>query len=101
MAARFDNTDGRLRGRKLQARRLRKWVAAQGCCAKCGSLTVYADPRVDPQGFHLDHIKALVNKGDDTDENSQVLCLPCHEAKTRRDLGQKETVQIGVDGWPE
>ncbi|MFC5607762.1 HNH endonuclease [Variovorax soli] len=93
MAARFDNTDGRLRGRALQARRLRVW-SKDPSCAGCGRFTDY------PAGFQLDHIKALVNKGDDTDENSQVLCLPCHEAKTRRDLGQKETVQIGVDGWP-
>lgn len=30
----------------------------------------------------------------------QVLCLPCHEAKTNKDLGRQETVPIGVDGWP-
>lgn len=30
----------------------------------------------------------------------QVLCLPCHEAKTNNDLGRQETVPIGMDGWP-
>lgn len=94
MSASFDNTDGRLRGRGLQARRLRKWTEATGCCAECGALTDY------PNGFQLDHIKALVNGGDDKEEQTQVLCLPCHEAKTNEDLGRREQIQIGDDGWP-
>jgi 5-methylcytosine-specific restriction enzyme A len=94
MAARFDNTDGRLRGRKLQERRLRKWTEAVGCCARCGKLTDY------PNGFQLDHIRALVNGGDDTEEQTQVLCIPCHDTKTNEDLRRTEKVQIGVDGWP-
>jgi len=95
MSARFDNTDGRLRGRALQARRLRKWTKAQGLCAKCGALTDY------PHGFQLDHIKALVNGGDDTEDQTQVLCIPCHDTKTASDMGHRTTVKIGVDGWPE
>lgn len=95
MSAKYDNTDGRLRGRGLQARRLRKWTEATGCCALCGDLTDY------PNGFQLDHIKALVNGGEDKEEQTQVLCLPCHDKKTAIDLGHRERVAIGADGWPE
>ncbi len=49
----------------------------------------------------VDHIVALVNGGTDTPENRQALCSECHEAKTRRDLGQRERPAIGLDGWPE
>lgn len=100
MAARWDNLDGRLRGRGLQARRLRKWIEAEGCCAHCGNLTEYADPRTNPRGFHLDHIVAVINGGEDTDEQTQVLCPPCHDIKTAKDLGHRPTVKIGLDGWP-
>lgn len=92
MAARFDNTDGRLRGRALQARRLRKWTAALGACEKCGTLTAY------PDGFQLDHIVALVNDGDDSEEQTQVLCLVCHDKKTLADLGLNERLEFGADG---
>ncbi len=44
-----------------------------GMCAKCGNpLTIFA----------VDHIQALARGGDDTLENKQLLCLPCHTAKT-------------------
>lgn len=94
MAAKYDNTDGRLRGRALQARRLRKWTKAAGRCATCGILTGY------PYGFELDHIQALVNGGKDTEDQTQVLCLPCHESKTNQDLKRTDKAKIGVDGWP-
>lgn len=71
----------RITGRRLQSRRLRVW-AKDPHCAECRQLVAY------PDGFHLDHVVALVNGGQDTDENTQVLCLACHDAKTRRDLGQ-------------
>ena len=94
MFAKYDNTDGRLRGRALQARRLRKWTAAEGRCAKCKSLTDY------PDGFELDHIVALVNGGKDTEEQTQVLCPVCHPKKTEADMGFKPALKIGMDGWP-
>lgn len=69
----------RLNGRRLQARRLAVW-AHNPHCAACGELTRY------PDGFHLDHIVALGNGGQDTAENSQCLCIACHRAKTRTDI---------------
>lgn len=96
---RTDNSP-RLRGRKLQARRLRVWTA-DPCCAVCGKLTSY------PSGFELDHKVPLFKGGEDTDENCQVLCVNiggrspgCHEHKTASDLGYQLKVEIGLDGWP-
>ncbi len=69
----------RITGRPLQRRRLAVWTRDPHC-AHCRQLTAY------PSGFNLDHIVALGNGGQDTDENSQVLCLTCHGKKTRRDI---------------
>jgi hypothetical protein len=100
---RFDNKDGRVRGRKLQARRLNAWIANPHC-AVCGKLVEFsARPSY---GFELDHTQALKaggGKGEDTEENSQVLCNGldgCHRAKTAKDMGSREVRQIGADGWP-
>ena len=83
----------RITGRRLQARRLRVW-SRDPHCVDCGELCSY------PSGFELDHDVALVNGGTDTEDNCRVRCIPCHERKTRRDLGQRERVEIGADGWP-
>lgn len=79
MTAKYDDHDGRLRGRRLQARRLKMWTAAQGRCAQCGKLTDY------PNGFEVDHKVPLVQGGKDAEENLQVLCggyAGCHAKKT-------------------
>jgi 5-methylcytosine-specific restriction protein A len=97
--AKYDSSEGRLRGRKAQARRLRLW-SINPHCAKCGRLTNY------PDGFNLDHKVPLFKGGPDEDENLQVLCvLPdgsggCHGDKTNEDMGHRERVSFGVDGWP-
>lgn len=93
MAAQYDDHDGRLRGRRGQARRLRLWTASPHC-NNCGTLTDY------PHGFHADHIIPLFKGGKDEDSNMQVLCIPCHEGKTNADLERTEKVRVGTDGWP-
>jgi len=92
-AVKRTTTDKRIRGRALQARRLRVW-SNDPHCKDCRALVEF------PHGFELDHEQALVNGGEDTDENCAVRCLSCHERKTARDLGYKERVTIGADGWP-
>lgn len=104
MTARFDNTDGRIRGRALQARRLRKWTEAGACCAVCKKLVEFSAR--EGMGFELDHIEALKasgGNGEDTDDNCQVLCngpQGCHRSKTARDMGHRERRAVGPDGWP-
>lgn len=94
-SAKYDNTDGRLRGRKLQARRLRVWTKNPHC-AHCKRLVAY------PDGFQLDHINPVHKAGEDLDDKAvQVLCPPCHEKKTCSDMGIRYRVQINADGWPE
>ena len=88
----YDNTDGRLRGRKLQAARLRIW-AQDPHCARCRKLVAY------PHGFELDHIKALHKDGStNDDDNMQVLCPACHQVKTAQDCGYKERAKFDAQG---
>jgi 5-methylcytosine-specific restriction endonuclease McrA len=49
----------------------------------------------------VDHVIPLHKGGKDDASNLQSLCRDCHDAKTRRDLGQRDRSHaIGVDGWP-
>ena len=81
----------RITGRRLQ--RIRKQVLGEHpICVACkakGRVTV---------ATQVDHIVALVNGGEDDHDNRQALCDECHEAKTRRDLGQRERVTFDADG---
>jgi len=88
----YDNTDGRLRGRKLQAARLRIW-SADPHCARCRKLVAY------PHGFELDHITALHKEGStNDDDNMQVLCPSCHQVKTAQDCGYRERAKFDEQG---
>lgn len=63
------------------------------CCCVCG--------RATPTG-QVDHKVALINGGTNDDTNLWLLCVPCHDTKTRLDLGQIARVKTGstVDGMP-
>lgn len=91
-----DTDKRRITGRRLQQRRRQAW-ARNPYCAACGRLT---DITGTFAPFELDHITALANGGPDTLHNLQVLCIECHEGKTRSDLGHKFKPRIGLDGWP-
>lgn len=100
MVAQFDNQDGRIRGRALQARRLKVWSRDPRCamCRKLCEFNAESD-----RGFQLDHKVPLFKGGPDTIENCQVLCVGpggCHEKKTADDLGYLTPVRIDEDGWP-
>ena len=83
----------RIRGRQLQTLRRRLFLINPLCvlCERAGRLSVASE---------LDHIVALVNGGDNEEENLQGLCAPCHVDKTAVDLGQRVKPVIGLDGWP-
>lgn len=80
----------RITGRRLQARRFKLWTDSPHC-ACCGVLTDW------PNGFELDHKVRLIDGGQDTEENCQILCLywddawnkqGCHAMKTAEEAGQ-------------
>ena len=70
----------------------------------CGRLVELSSRK--GRGFELDHIEALKadgGKGEDTGENTQVLCNGpegCHRMKTARDMGYAIRRAVGPDGWP-
>ena len=72
----------RMTGRKLQDRRLAMWTKSPNC-EGCGRFVMY------PDGFELDHKVALANDGQDVEDNCQILCFACHDAKTADDLGHQ------------
>lgn len=83
----------RVRGRSNQRRRS-IYFARYPLCVKCkdrGLITV---------ARQIDHIIPLCKGGSDEMDNWQGLCIPCHEAKTREDLGWRKIQEIGIDGWP-
>nr|MBF0682533.1 HNH endonuclease [Pseudomonas sp.] len=86
-----DETKGRITGRRLQATRLRIW-SRDPHCAMCRKLVEY------PAGFELDHRVPLFKGGEDSDENMQVLCAPCHGKKTEKDLGYKPRAKFDAQG---
>ena len=66
--------------------RVRLFDAAGGRCAHCG---ISIRPGNGPQ---YDHIVALINGGENRESNFQVLCIPCHSAKTAVDVAEKSRI---------
>lgn len=67
----------RIRGQKLQKLRLELWEKDPHC-QMCRRLLA-------PRDMVRDHIVNLADRGADTQENSQILCKPCHREKTTRE----------------
>jgi 5-methylcytosine-specific restriction enzyme A len=83
----------RLTGRRLQTRRELHRDRNPWCveCLKDGQYVPWTE---------LDHLIALTNGGEDTDENLQGLCSTCHDIKTRRDMGWKTSSACDANGHP-
>jgi 5-methylcytosine-specific restriction enzyme A len=72
----------------------KRWMSHSPLCVECDKA---GRTRL---GTQLDHILALVNGGEDTDDNRQLLCDDCHSAKTAIDIGYTRKPEIGADGYP-
>ena len=83
----------RQRGRKWMERRAQH-LRMHPLCVHC-----IRQSRVTA-AQEVDHVIALANGGKDTDDNLQSLCIPCHQAKTAKDMGYTQRNTIGIDGWP-
>jgi len=65
----------------------RVFLRSGGKCANCRRKL-----NVAGENPEYDHIKALVNGGENRESNLQVLCPWCHKAKTAEDVAEKSTV---------
>jgi 5-methylcytosine-specific restriction protein A len=66
--------------------RVRVRIFKKGRCNNCGLLI---------HGSLLpayDHIISLINGGENRESNLQLLCVPCHKAKTNLDVKEKSIV---------
>ena len=86
---------------KVRARVVARDMGLCQCCRRGGRVAI---------GKEVDHIvpKAeatrlgWTRKQTDAETNLELLCTPCHKAKTARDNGKvyRPTVAYGADGWP-
>lgn len=83
----------RIRGRRLTEIRKRHF-SNNPLCVHCLKKDIYKP------ATQLDHIIALDNGGQETEDNRQGLCDDCHVLKTQQDLNYKRKVKIGIDGFP-
>jgi len=81
---RFFNARGgkTLRERITPAHRLQLLERDDGKCRQCRE-------EVEDNRFEIDHIIRLANGGSHSESNLQVLCSPCHDDKSRREVGNK------------
>lgn len=84
----------RLRGRAGQQQRKRRLARTDGLCERCAKAGKVVLATV------VDHIQPLALGGSDEDENTRNLCDPCHDAVTREQFGQAQTIGVDEDGWP-
>ena len=92
---RRDTTPTRTRGRKWMVIRAKVMARCNHLCEHCAK-----QGRTTP-ARQVDHIKPLSQGGTDALDNLAALCIPCHEAKTAKDMGYRPRQAVGLDGWPE
>lgn len=63
--------------------RLRVFDRAGGHCQSCTRKIMGGDK------WQADHIKAIINGGENRERNLQLLCGWCHARKTKSDVGEK------------
>lgn len=63
--------------------KLRVHAKAEGRCAKCG---------LEAVSGQYDHAISLILGGSNRESNIQLLCVPCHKAKTKLDVKLKAKV---------
>ena len=63
--------------------RLRLWDKAGGRCQSCNRKIMAGE------AWEVDHVKAVINGGENRESNFQVLCSNCHKPKTRADVAEK------------
>lgn len=86
-------TTERLRGRRAVEARA-SYLRLHPLCKHC-----LAVGRVE-LAVEVDHVVPLFKGGDDTSDNKQGLCKPCHADKTAQDMGHLVKRTVGLDGWP-
>jgi len=87
----------RLRGRAGQAQRLRRLEAHGVHCVRCGCLGVWFVREVTAALplLQVNHKLALAQGGTDTDDNTEVICEPCHKAETADQFGKVQSKGLG------
>lgn len=76
------STNTRMRGRALQATRMRFWQA-DPVCKRCGRVIA------DLAEAELDHVVPISRGGADTDANRQLIHKRCHAEKTTEDMAHQ------------
>ncbi len=67
------------------------WRRAKNKCEKCA-----AQLEIDVVIGHVDHIIPISHGGKSEMENLQLLCVPCHEKKSRMDKKSFKKRPLGV-----
>ena len=65
----------------------RLFLAAGGRCQNCSRKCGLGGER-----WEADHIKSLINGGENRETNLQILCRECHRQKTKGDVAEKALV---------
>lgn len=82
-----ENVNPRPRGRAWMQTRQRVQISRGSRCAECGRLWM---PEID----QVDHRVPREQGGSDADDNLQLLCDDCHEAKSRAEAAARHRGEL-------